>query len=551
MADSDHRTVLLTGKDLTIEQVINVAENGWKIDLTTAVKKKIDSQRQQLEKQIVEHPDIAIYGTNRLHGNLKDRKVNLDIIEEYQVKYAKAHNCGTGKAVPVEVARAIIVIRLNSFAKGTSGIQLTTCELMIDMLNEGLTPWILEEGSVGASGDLVPLSMMIATMICLPEAKAYYKGKLLSAKKAFKKSGLKEKYADFKLGAKEAMGLSNGSNFIAAFALFALRDAETILKTASIAAALSVEAIRGEKKAFLETINEKSDRHEGQIVIAQQIRELLKNSKRTTITAQLDPSFGKDYAVEHVQDRYSYRATPQVNGAAFEALQKLRSTLKTEINSVTDNPVFDFSAKDPNTGGVLFASGANFHGQALAVVIDYAKIAMTSVGLMSDKRSFSMLDERLSYGLPSNLAFNISSGDGGLMITQYAGAGRAAENRILSTPASVMSISTAANQEDFVSMGSLGVLHFRKIIHNLQVLLSIELLCALRAIQMTYEKLPKDLRSLGEGTQKVYDFLSQKAQLDTGAHVWEDHYLGKDMDRLKELIASGNIVKKVESELFQ
>jgi histidine ammonia-lyase len=543
MKETDHRVVWLTGKDLTIEKVINIAEKGWKVDINPSIKKRITTYRNKLEKQIVERPDIAIYGTNRLHGNLKDLEISLDIIDSYQEKYANVHNCGTGKPIPIEIARAILIIRLNSFAKCMSGIRLETCELMLDMLNEGVTPWILEEGSVGASGDLVPLGMLLGTMIQLPESKAYYKGKLMSSKKAFKQSGLKEKYANYKLRAKEAMGITNGSNFIAAFGVFALRDSEVILKTASISTALSVEAIRGEKKAFSDIINEKGDRHLGQIVIAKQIRKLLKNSKRTTVEAQKHPFTRKKEWTERVQDRYSFRATPHVNGAAYEALQKLRNTLEKEINSVTDNPLFDFQNKDEKTGGILFASGANFHGQALAVVIDYAKIAMTSVGLMSDKRSFSMLDHRLSYGLPTDLAFDTSMGDGGLMITQYAGAGRAAENRILSTPASVMSISTAANQEDFVSMGSLGVLHFRKIIHNLQIILGIEILCATRAIQMTYENLPKHLQQLGKGTQKAFNFLSQKDNLNSGEKYWKDHYLRTDMEKAIQLVKSGKILK--------
>lgn len=542
MKESDHRKVWLTGKNLTIEDVINVAERGWKIDIKPAIKKKINTYRKKLEEQIYSRPDIAIYGTNRLHGNLKDLEISMDIVDSYQKKYAKVHNCGTGQPIPVEVSRAIMVIRLNSFAKCMSGIRLETCELMLDMLNEGVTPWILEEGSVGASGDLVPLGMMLGTIIQLPESKAYYRGKLMSSKKAFKKAGLSEKYANFQLKAKEAMGITNGSNFIAAFAIFALRDAELLLKTASICTALSVEAIRGEKKAFSEIINEKSDRHSGQIIIAKQIRKLLKNSKRTTIEAQTHPFTRSEPWTERVQDRYSFRAVPQVNGTALEAIQKLRSTLETEINSVTDNPLFDFEKTDQKTGGILFASGANFHGQALAVVIDYAKIAMTSVGLMSDKRSFSMLDHRLSYGLPTDLAYDTSQGDGGLMITQYAGASRAAENRILSTPASVMSLSTAANQEDFVSMGSLGVLHFRKIIENLQKILAIEILCATRAIQMTYENLPKNLRKLGSGTQKVFAFLSSKENLNTGVKYWQDHYLRTDMEKALELVKSGEIV---------
>ncbi|RMG84823.1 MAG: aromatic amino acid lyase [Bacteroidetes bacterium] len=545
MNENENPVVRLDGKTLTLEALIDIAEKGRKVEFPVHVKEHIKACRQLLEDQIQNRPDIAIYGTNRLHGDLKDLEISPDIIDQYQEKYAAVHNCGTGKPLPVKTARAIMAIRLNSFAKGMSGIRLETCELMLDMLNTGVTPWILEEGSVGASGDLVPLGMMLATMIQMRGARAYYKGKLMSARKAFKKSGLSEKYAGYTLKAKEAMGITNGSNFIAAVALFAWRDAMTILKTASIAAALSVEAVRGEKKAFSTIINEKSHRHRGQIVIARQMRALLKGSKRTTPEAQKHPFTGTRPGNERVQDRYSFRAVPQVHGAAWEALQKLADTLETEINSVTDNPLFDFRHTDKNTGGILFASGANFHGQALATVIDYAKIAMTSVGLMSDKRAFSMLDHRLSYGLPPDLAYDTSSGDGGLMITQYAGAARAAENRILSTPASVMSLSTAANQEDFVSMGSLGAVHFTKIIRNLQIILGVELLCATRALQMTYDKLPKRLRKLGAGTQKALDFLSQQEQLDTGEAVWRDHYLRKDMKRATRIVKSGALVSAV------
>ncbi len=660
---SDHKIVELKGKDLSLEAILNIAVYQHQVHFSKTAERKIKADRKKLEKQIKERPDIAIYGTNRLHGDLKNKEVSINLIAEYQKKYVDVHNCGTGKALPVEVVRAMMVIRLNSFAKGMSGMKWDTCEFMIEMLNKGVTPWILEEGSVGASGDLVPLAMLAAVVIGHKDAYAYYEGKKYRAPAALKKAGLTK----VELGAKEAMGITNGANFIAAWGVLAYHKIDVLLKNASIVGALSLEAIRGERNAFLEIINEQSNRHPGQIHIAQQIRKLTEGSQRASVAAQLDffvdrekeanktdqddnvyknaldkiivkkakliehiesdeilaphkkaginilekfeehlrgdqliealSCIHKDFKnwlkkickkvypkidplssqflnlpilqkisprindlinvfphKERVQDRYSFRCMPHVHGAAYEALLHLKNTLTTEVNSATDNPLFDFSKNDPLTGGVRFASGGNFHGQALATVIDYVKIALTSVGLVSDKRSFSILDHRLSYGLPSNLAYDTSKADGGLMIAQYAGAARAAESRVLSSPASVTSVSTSAGQEDFVSMGSIGVLHLHKIIENTQKLVGIELLCALRALQLTYTKLPAHLQGLGKGTQEVYNFLCDTSQLPKDKNknddfYLKDHYLRWDMEKAIELVQSGILVEKVSGIL--
>jgi histidine ammonia-lyase len=512
----------------------------------------------------------------------------------------------------------MMAIRLNSFAKiyiddreresFLSGMRMETCQQMIDMLNRDVTPWVLEEGSVGASGDLVPLAMIGAVLIGLEEAKAYHGDQLYSAREALERAGLKP----IELDAKEAMGLTNGATFIAAMSVFAVRDTELLLKNASISAALSLEAIRGENDAFSDIINLHRP-HEGQKKIAQQMKQLLEGSLRSDQHAQTDffvkpgkVDEVKDKALQEVknlldveippqhrekyekivneiglniherivfeanekvedlrdfldeikikdadkiinrlqemfgevrvQDRYSFRAVPQVHGPVHEAIEKLKTVLEIEINSSTDNPLFYYDEK----GLVRAKSGANFHGQPLAAVIDYLKITLTSLGLISDKRSFSLLDDRLSYGLPASLAYDTSKADGGLMIVQYAGAARAAECRVLSTPSSVMSLSTSASQEDFVSMGSIGVIHLWKIIHNVQVLLGIELLCALRAVQMTDDYLPEDLRSLGKGTTKAFHTLNKVLPL-----VKEDKYLMTDMEKTIGLVKSGKLVEVV------
>lgn len=593
-------TIYLEGKEMTIGDVIAIAEGHRKVDFRQKVWDDISRFREGLIQHLHEFPRTPIYGVNRGCGDLlsstlkkeeweeyleafekhqqdpenvqkeKEReeafRKYLAALEDYQIRYIKAHNCGTGYPFPIEVVRAAIVIRLNSFAKGHSAVRPETCRLMISMLNRGLSPWVLEEGSVGASGDLVPLAMIGAVLLGMPEAKAYYEGELLSAPEALSKAGLKPT----RLGTKEAMALTNGSNFIAALAVFAVRDAEILLASASVSAALSLEAIRGEKTAFSHNIAE-ARQHEGQIYIAAQMRRLLEGSRRMSVEAQKIPYPGQitseeryniekaaiscgsqlgdslkrliegsNVTRERIHDRYSFKAIPQVHGAVYEAIKKVREVISIEINSATDNPLF-FENEE---GDYRAESGGNFHGQPLALVIDYLKAALTGLALITDKRTFSMLDRAQSFGLPGDLAADSGRGDTGLMLAQYAGAARAAESRILSTPASIMSISTAANQEDFVSMGLVGALHLRKIINNTQIVVAIELLCALRALQMTYDYLPPELRQFGCGTNSIYDMLNTRLP-----KVIEDQYIRTDMEEIIKLVKSGELVRSVEGVL--
>jgi histidine ammonia-lyase len=530
-----NRTVFLDGKSVTIEDVIDISLGRARVDYKDETWIYLKEFREGLEKQLVEHPEIKIYGTNVGCGDLKDVGISIEQFEDYQVRFIKAHNCGTGQPLPESFVRAIMVIRLNSFARGLSAIRPETCQLMVDMLNAGVTPWVLEEGSVGASGDLVPLAMIAAVLLGLPDAKAYCNGQLMSAPDALKQAGLKPT----RLGAKEAMGITNGSSFIAAIGVFCLKQGEDLLKTASVTSALSLEAIRGEKDAYSELITDNRP-HSGQVVIGDQMRRLIKGSRRTTIEAQKVP-FPDQYehtVCERVQDRYSFRAVPQVHGAAWEALIKLRETLTIEVNSATDNPLF-MRRKD---GVYVARSGANFHGQPLATVIDYAKLALTSVALITNKRVFSILDRAQSYGLPQDLAADPAGGDTGLMITQYAASARAAESRILASPASVSSVSTAANQEDYVSMGSIGAVHLRKCLYNLEMIIGVELLIAARALQMTQTTLPPELNVLGAGTGPVFDYVNKELP-----PVHEDQYLRLDMEKSIQIVKSGMLLDLVSN----
>ena len=544
---SEPQVVQLAGNNLTLEDVKLIAQNGACVEIPEPIRNTIAQNRRDLLEQVKTRPEISIYGTNRLHGNLKDEVLSLDRIDQYQVKYINVHNCGTGPELPIEVVRAMLVIRLNSFAKTKSGMRLETCQLMVDMLNRGVTPVVREEGSVGASGDLVPLAMIGATMIGLNEAEAYHGTEKLTATTALERAGL----SPITLGAKEAMGLTNGSNFIAAIASLACLEADDLLLHASATTALSLEAIRGEKKAFQRLVNEDSDRHEGQIFIANQIRKLIQGSQRMSkaaqeagfksMDAQIHPSINR----ERVQDRYSFRAAPHVQGAAHEAVQHLRRTLQVEINSATDNPLFDFDCVDESKG-IKFASGANFHGQALATVIDYLKIALTSVGLVSDKRSFCLLSRELSYGLPSNLAFDTEAGDGGLMIAQYCGSCEGGRKSRVVNPR-VDHVHFYGRQSRRLRFdGEHRRYSLRKIIDNLRTILAIEYLCALRAIQLTYDLLPKTCQSLGGGTSKIYEFLCQQPGWEPRPENWTDHYLGRDIDQMLELMRSGELKQVID-----
>lgn len=525
---SDKPTVFLDGKSLTIEQVYGIACGKSRVELVEAVWKQLKDFREGLEKQLVNHPDVKIYGTNVGCGDLKDVAISPEVFENYQVRFINAHNCGTGDPLPVEHVRAIMVIRLNSFAKGYSAIRPQTCRLMIEMLNRDVVPWVLEEGSVGASGDLVPLAMIAASMLGLKDAKAYYRGKLMPASDALEKADLKP----VRLGAKEAMGITNGSSFIAGIALFMVNEIELLMDNAVIAAALSLEAVRGEKDAFSPLITDTRP-HPGQVYYGKIMRRLIENSRRMTPDAQkiAFPGQHPDSVKERVQDRYSFRAVPPVHGALKEAVDKLKNVLEIEINSATDNPLFVL--KD---GWYIAKSGANFHGQPVAAVIDYVKSTLTALALICNKRAFSILDRAQSYGLPQDLAADPEGGDTGLMITQYAASARAAESRILAYPASVTSISTAANQEDFVSMGSIGTVHLRKLVYNTRIVIAVELLCALRSLQMTYHLLPQNLRSLGTGTSKVFQLLNEQLP-----PVGRDRYLRLDMEKMVEIVTAGEL----------
>ena len=598
------RTIILDGNSLTIQDVLDVARGEALVEIDPKALKKVSNAYEKGVRQVVMEGRL-VYGVTTGCGDLldggirpQDREKYIDkegglkeyeeALKEYQKRYIKAHNCGTGKPFSREVVRAAMLIRLNTFVKGNSGVRPQLCNRLKNMINLDVVPWVLTEGSVGASGDLVPLAMLAAALMGLEGAKAYPPDSEtpICAKEALKKAGLTP---TFELYPKEAMAITNGATFMAAQAVFSLEDAIKLINSASVIAAMSLVAIRGETDAFSEDlINARP--HKGAIAIAKQMRQVIKGAKRLSRKAQriqllLSQPQPEIQVRDRIQDRYSFRCIPQVHGTALEGIWYLKEKLEIEINSSTDNPLF---FEDPQTGEFIAKSGGNFHGQPLSFAIDGVKVALTTLSLMADKRAFSMLDRSQSFGLPADLAPDHTKGDTGLMIAQYASAARAAENRVLSYPSSVTSVTTSANQEDFVSMGLNGALHLMRVVENTYVTLAVELLAAYRAIQHSIPTDERPVENMVAGVRwnseqitpisklsqsqmkEIHDLLS-----DTGEHIKkivsyikemdiktdcgtsskpfrdykEDHYLRTEIQAMIDLIRSGTLLNLLDPEI--
>jgi histidine ammonia-lyase len=382
------------------------------------------------------------------------------------------------------------------------------------MLNKGVHPMIPSKGSVGASGDLAPLSHMV--LVLIGEGKAEYKGEIMSGREAMKKAGIKP----VELEVKEGIALNNGTQLMSAIAALTVHDAENLIKTAEITAALTLEALLGVYDAFDEKI-QKVRPHKGQATTAENIRALVDGSQLVQTGAQAMEKLHRPH------DAYSLRCIPQVLGAARDAIEYARKVVEIEINSATDNPlVFPEEA--------MCLSGGNFHGQPISLAMDFLGIALAMVGNISERRITRLMDERLNNGLPAFLIppeakKGVSSG---LMTVQYTAAALASENKILAHPACVDSIPTSANFEDFVSMGVAAAQKARQILENTQYIVAIELLCAAQAIEY------RGAEKLGRGTKKAYEAVREKVSV-----LKEDRVLSEDIEKIKSLVESGKIVK--------
>jgi len=447
--------IIIDGNTLTLEQVEQVARNHAPVRLAETSIAGVEKCRAYVDK-VIANKDV-VYGLTTGFGKFSTVSIPEENIAELQLNLIRSHSVSVGEAYDEATTRAIMLLRIAVLAKGHSGIRLQTLQALIQMLNSGVHPLIPKRGSVGASGDLSPLSHL--ALVLLGEGEAIYQGELMSGQAAMAKAGI----TPIRLAAKEGLALNNGTQVMAAIGVLALLDAERLCKQADITAAMSIDALKGTPRAF-DPLVHKLRPHPGQKTSAENIRQLLENS----------PLRESHLNCGNVQDAYSLRCTPQVHGAVRDALAYARTVLDVEINSATDNPLIF-----PDEGKVI--SGGNFHGEPLAIAMDTMGIALSELANISERRMEQMLNPALSRGLSPFLAKRPGL-DSGFMIMQLTAASLISENKVLAHPASVDSIPTSANQEDHVSMGSVSAIKLQQIVENVSNVIAIELIISAVAL---------------------------------------------------------------------
>ncbi|MFO7793095.1 MAG: histidine ammonia-lyase [Candidatus Saliniplasma sp.] len=501
-------TVVIDGERLTVDDVYRVAREDEQVGLAEECLRKIEDSRKIVEDKL--DSDETVYGINTGFGDLANVKIELSKTKELQKNLVRSHASGVGDPLGEDVVRAVMLLRANTLAKGYSGIRFETVNTLIDMLNGGVHPVIPSQGSVGASGDLAPLAHM--SLVLIGEGEAVYEGEKLPGQKAMEKAGIEP----VELQAKEGLALLNGTQVMTAIGVLALHDARILLKSALIAGAMSLEALKGTSTALDERIHHIRP-HPGQIRCAEILRKLVEGSE--IILSHKD--------CDKVQDPYTLRCMPQVYGTAFDALDHVKKVLKIEMNSANDNPlVFQ--------GGDII-SGGNFHGQPVALAMDMFSAAVSEIGNISERTTDKLMYEEES-GLPPFLAED-GGLNSGMMIAQYTAASLVSENKVLSHPASVDSIPTSAGQEDHVSMGTIAARQAMDILKNVQNAVAVELLAASQALE--YHELEP-----GKGVKAAYEKIRTEVE-----PLGRDRPLYEDIDVIRDMIVTGDLVSAVGSEL--
>jgi histidine ammonia-lyase len=529
--------IVLTGADLTIADVEAVARHGRNAVLDDAARGRMQESRDLIERLVA--AGEVVYGVTTGFGALASRFVAPADAERLQENLLMSHAAGVGAPLDTEIVRAMLLLRANTLALGHSGCRPELVDRLLAFLAAGIHPIVPAQGSVGASGDLAPLAHLALPLIGRGRVELH--GQRVPALVALREVGLEP----LVLQAKEGLALLNGTQLMTAIGALLLADADRLGATASVAAAISVEALLGTDVAF-SAAYQLARPHPGQIAVAAEMRHLLRDSSVQT---------GHHGDAHKVQDPYSLRCVPQVHGAVRDALDHLRRVLDIEMNSATDNPLVfpdgGVAAEDAlATAGGRVISGGNFHGEPVALALDFAKIAIAELGSISERRTSLLLDPRLNGGLPAFLA-PASGLDSGLMILQYTAAALASENKVLAHPASVDSIPTSANQEDHVSMGPIAARHARTVLEHVQRILAIELLCGAEALDQRLKLLATDAAAgaepnpaplPGAGVALAHERIRQIVRPLDG-----DREPGPDLIALTGLVQDGSLVDLVAS----
>jgi histidine ammonia-lyase len=504
-APNPRHPVELTGNDLTFAQLYDVAFHGEKVSLSEGAIERMKASRAVVERMVASGE--TAYGINTGFGKLASVRISTEQVRQLQANLVRSHSCGVGAPLSEAETRAIMLLRANALAKGLSGIRPQTVETLCAMLNAKLHPVIPSQGSVGASGDLAPLAHLAQVMI--GEGRASFQGEILAGGEAMRRASI----PPVALEAKEGLSLLNGTQGMLALLSLALHQADVAADTADVAAALSLDALRGSPGAFDARIMHARP-YAGAAMTARNLAHLNEGSqiRESHRAAEKDP---------RVQDAYSLRCTPQVHGAVRDSLAQAREMAAVELNSATDNPLV--FARD-GSGDII--SGGNFHGQPLAMAADQVAIALATLGGISERRI-----EQMTNPLTSMLPAFLTPEPGlnsGFMIAQVTAAALTSENKTLATPHSVDSISTSGNQEDYVSMGMSGARRLERMLANLRHTLAIELLCACQGIDL--------LAPLQTGTR------ARKAQAvvrSASSKLTDDRALAPEIEAVSALVANG------------
>lgn len=498
----------INGQNLTLKNLVDISRFGKKVHLDKDAKDKVKKSREIVES--IERDKKIVYGITTGFGKFANVTISTEDCKILQRNLILSHACGAGNPLPTDVVRAIMVLRANALSIGYSGIRPSTLETLIEMVNKNVNPIVLEKGSLGASGDLAPLSHMVLPMI--GEGEAEYESKVMSGKDAMAKANIDI----VELRSKEGLALINGTQVMTAIGALTVYDAINLIKISDIAAALTLEALRGIKDAFdIRTHNVRP--HRGQLKTAENILRLIEGSTFITRQGEL-----------RVQDAYSLRCIPQVHGASKDAISYVEEKVLIEMNSVTDNPTI------LEDGNVI--SGGNFHGQPMALSFDFLGIALAELANISERRLERLINNQLN-DLPSFLVEN-GGLNSGFMITQYAAASLVSENKVLAHPASVDSIPSSGNQEDHVSMGTIAARKSREILENVKRVIATEIMAACQAIDF------REGLVLGKGTKAAYDIIRENVEF-----IKEDKIMYKDLDKITELITSEELLKRVEEKV--
>ncbi len=514
-------TIWLTGNSLTIEQVVAVAygaPDAPRVALSSEAIIKIE-RCQQAVADLVARGEVA-YGITTGFGAFKSHIISPDQVEQLQRNILMSHAVGVGPAFDRSVVRAAMLIRANTLAKGFSGVRRQTLELLLAMLNAGVHPVVPSQGSLGASGDLAPLAHI--ALVLIGEGQAEFEGQILPGSDALGRAGL----SSVNLAAKEGLALTNGTAVMCALGSLAVWRSEALSLVADTAGCLSLEALAGTVMAYDERIQAVRP-HPRQVECARRLRRLLADSQ---YVRQHDP--------QNIQDAYTLRCIPQVHGAVRDAIAYARWVVEIELNSATDNPLIFVEEDD-----VAVLSGGNFHGEPVAIAMDYLAMTLVELGNISERRITRLTDESSNaHVLP---AFLIKHGglNSGFMLVQYTAAALTSENKVLAHPASVDTIPTSANVEDHVSMGCTAARQAWQILENLERILALELLAAAQGIDFRREQLG-DNAKLGCGTQIAYQLIRQQVPF-----LENDAVMYPYIEAVRRVIADGLLVAKIEKAL--